>query len=432
MDVGSRLTLEIEKPTAGGRMLARHEGRIVLVWGGIPGERVGARVERVAKGVVYADTDEVLSATSDRRATVGDWRCGGNVLAHVHYPRQLQLKADIIRDAFTRIARLPLATAPVIAPSEEVGYRMRARLHAQGDRLGFYREGTHQLCEAAATGQLSAAAVAWITGAEEILRRERPTGLAAIELTETVAGDARAAHLDLHAGAGMAAWSALSPGLVGLSARRADRPRVTRLAGDPVVTDTLHARAGDPTSAFRLRRDVRSFFQGNRFLIERLVTHVTAQAGPGPVVDLYAGVGLFGLALAAAGAEPVTLVESDPVSGADLRANADPFGRHVSVVHERVEPFLGSSRRDPGSGGTYIVDPPRTGLSKEAIRGLRRLLPPRIVYVSCDVATLARDARALVDAGYEMERIDGFDLFPNTAHVETVVVFASGHRDPPS
>jgi 23S rRNA (uracil1939-C5)-methyltransferase len=230
----------------------------------------------------------------------------------------------------------------------------------------------------------------------------------------------------------MSAWSALSPGLVGLSARRADRPRVTRLAGDPVVTDTLHARAGDPTSAFRLRRDVRSFFQGNRFLLEPLVTHVTAQAAPGPVVDLYAGVGLFGLALAAAGAEPVTLVESDPVSGADLRANADAFGRHVSIVHERVEPFLGSRRRDPGRGGTYVVDPPRTGLSKEAIRGLRRLLPPRIVYVSCDVATLARDARALVDAGYEMERIDGFDLFPNTAHVETVVVFASGHRDPPS
>jgi len=80
----SILTLDVEKPTAGGRMLARHNGQVVLVWGAIPGERVRARIERAAKGLLYADTLEVLTASSDRRDVVPDWRCGGNVLAHVN------------------------------------------------------------------------------------------------------------------------------------------------------------------------------------------------------------------------------------------------------------------------------------------------------------------------------------------------------------
>ena len=108
MQPGTLLTLDIEKPAAGGRMLARHNGQVVLVWGAIPGERVSARVERVGKGVVFADTAEMLSASPDRRGDAGDWRCGGNVLAFVAYPRQLQLKGQIIQDALARIGRVPL------------------------------------------------------------------------------------------------------------------------------------------------------------------------------------------------------------------------------------------------------------------------------------------------------------------------------------
>src|SRR5256885_10646410 len=104
----SLLTLDIEKPAAGGRMLARLNGQVVLVWGAIPGERVRARIERSGKGVLFAETLDVLEPSPDRRAAVVDWRCGGNVLSHVAYQRQLGLKADIIRDAFARIARMPL------------------------------------------------------------------------------------------------------------------------------------------------------------------------------------------------------------------------------------------------------------------------------------------------------------------------------------
>src|SRR3954470_12686428 len=100
MAADSLIPLGIETPAAGGRMLARHNGQVVLVWGAIPGERVRARVERSGKGVLFADTVEVVTASPDRRGAMADWRCGGNVLAHLVYERQLQLKSDIIRDAF--------------------------------------------------------------------------------------------------------------------------------------------------------------------------------------------------------------------------------------------------------------------------------------------------------------------------------------------
>ena len=417
MQPGTLLTLEVEKPAAGGRMLARHHGQIVLVWGAIPGERVSARVERIGKGVIYADTAEVLNASPDRRVDVGDWRCGGNVLAFVAYPRQLQLKGQIIQDALARIARVPLPTAPEVIGSPEHGYRMRARLHAVDGRIGFYREGTHALCVAAQTRQLADATNAWIARVEDLVEQQSLGGLAAIELSENINGDQRACHLELHSRTETATFMSLADGLVGLSAARADRQGIEVLAGTPTVADTVNGVS--------FRRDVRAFFQGNRFLVPRLVEHVLARVPDGQVVDLYAGVGLFGLSLAAAGAQRVIVVEGDPVSGVDLTSNAAPFGDRVRVERRSVEQFVAlvRDRNEDLSGATIIVDPPRTGMTKEALAGAIGLRPARIVYVSCDVATLARDTRTLIDAGYELTEVTGMDMFPNTAHVESVALF---------
>lgn len=418
---GSLIELDIDKAAAGGRMLGRHEGQVVLVWGAVPGERVQARIERIGKGVLYAETAAVLRASPDRRVASADWRCGGNALAHVAYARQVQLKGEIIEDAFRRIARIPLPAPPPVVPSPETGYRMRARLHAHDGRLGFYREGSHQLCDPASSGQLLPSTIEWIARAESVVARDRLTGLAAVEIAENVRGDQRACHLELDAGTDAAPFAALAEGLAGLSAHSDGASHVSVLAGAPVVTDVLMPGDGESVSAVTLRRDVRAFFQGNRFLLEQLVRHVVGLVPPGPVVDLYAGVGLFGLSMAAAGAEHVTLIEGDPVSGADLETNAAAVAR-VRVKRRSVESYLGAV---PSSRGrtTFIIDPPRTGLSKDALAGIVRLQPATIVYVSCDVATLARDTRVLIDAGYALGPLAAFDLFPNTAHVETVVRF---------
>src|SRR4051812_14898168 len=148
------VSLAIEKPAAGGGMIARHEGQIVFVSGAIPGERVRARVEQVRGGTAYAETIRVEESSPDRREPGGDPACGGNVFAHIAYPRQLQLKADIVADAFARIGKLPLNVIVPVRPSPEQGYRMRARLHVREGRIGFFREGTHDLCDATRTGQL--------------------------------------------------------------------------------------------------------------------------------------------------------------------------------------------------------------------------------------------------------------------------------------
>ena len=400
-EAGTLITLDVEKPAVGGRMLGRHGGQVVLVWGAIPGERVRARIERAGKGVLYAETTEVLIASPDRREAGGDWRCGGNVYAHISYDRQVRLKGEIVRETLGRIGRLPLEAPPVVLASPERGYRMRARLHAADGRLGFFREGTHQLCDPASTGQLLPETLAWIASTERFLQQGRLSGLTGVELAENVAGDERACHLEL------------APGT--------DPDPFAPLATASTVTDTLRVRESDPASTLRLRRSARAFFQGNRFLLEPLVRHVAALVPPGPVLDLYAGVGLFGLSLAAAGVEEVTLVEGDPISGADLLANAEPFGGRVSVERRSVETFLRGRPRI----STAVVDPPRTGLSREAMSGLVHARPGRVVYVSCDIATLARDTRTLIDAGYALEGLTGLDLFPNTAHVETVAVFVN-------
>lgn len=422
MDTGTLLTLDIEKPAGGGRMLSRHDGRVILVAGAIPGERVAVRIERVAKGVTFAETVDVLSASPDRRVPECDPKCGGDVLAHIDYAAQLPIKTEIVRDAFSRIGRLPLADLPAIVPSSPHGYRLRARFHVDGSRIGFYREGTHQICDAAATRQLSEGAVEWIALASQHLRDAGSGGLAAVELTENVSGSERACHLELHRGTDVRALVPLARGLTGLSARSSDAGDVVLLHGIAAVTDVLKVGSSENAPVV-LRRDVRSFFQGNRFLIEPLVQHVLAAVPDGPVVDLYAGVGLFGLSLAGRG-HAVTLVEGDPISGGDLQRNASDAGAHVSVEHRSVESFVTSRRFSRlVQEATVIVDPPRTGLSPEALSGLTAAAPPRVVYVSCDPATLARDSRRLVDAGYDLASLRLFDMFPNTAHIESVALF---------
>lgn len=414
---GSEVIVRIDKPVAGGRMIARHGGQVLLVYGGIPGERVRARVDRVGSGVAYGSVAEVLEADPDRRPAFGDWACGGNVYAHVAYERQRALKAQVIADGFARIARLDLPAPVAVTGSAERGYRMRARLHARGPRLGFFREGTHDLCDAGATGQLLGATAELLVRLEEALRALGVRGVAAVELAENVPASERALHFDLDRQPDHSRLAEVGrlTGVTGVSCSRIDQPRTLVLSGEPYVSDDLPI--GERQA--RLRRHVRAFFQANRFLLADLVSRVVAHSPRGTIADLYAGVGLFSVSLAAAGWSSIVAVEADRVAAADLRANALPYGDAIDLRATPVERCLAQARSRPDAA---IVDPPRTGLSREALAGLARLGPPVIIYVSCDIATLARDIRALGATGYRLEHIEAFDLFPNTAHVETLVV----------
>ena len=394
-------------------MIARHEGAIVFVSGAIPGEVVEAEVEKVQRGTVWASARTIIEASADRVAGAPDGACGGSVLAHIAYPRQRQIKSDIITDAFRRIGRIPLETATPVEASPTDGYRMRARLHVRDGRIGFFREGTHSLCDAAATRQLSGDTIDVLRRLESSLAKAERAAVSDIEISENIDASQRAIHLELLPNADPSRLAGLVQvdGVTGATCSHGDNPRTIDLFGSPLVADTIaHAQ---------LSRHVRSFFQGNRFLASPIVAHVLGLIEAAPILDLYAGVGLFSVTAAAAARGHVTAVEGDRSSSADLKRNA--LGHEVSVRAEAVESFLG---RTNDRFGTVIVDPPRTGLTAQAMSGVVQLQGPRLVYVSCDIATLARDARVLLDSGYQVASMRAFDLFPNTAHVETVIAFA--------
>jgi tRNA/tmRNA/rRNA uracil-C5-methylase (TrmA/RlmC/RlmD family) len=394
LHIGSELTLTAEKPVAGGRMLARHEGQIVLVAGAIPGERVRVRIDRVSRQLAFAGTIEVIEGSADRRAWNADWACGGSLYAHISYSRQLSLKAELVADGFARIGKMALAQVLEVMGSAEDGYRMRARLHIRNGRIGFFREGSHDLCDAGPTRQLLPATCEALKRVEGEIGAGGDRAAVSCEVSENIAGDQRAMLIEFDDGS-----AELASGY-----------------DSPYVTDRIEASGASVV----FRHHIRSFFQGNRWLLPELVARVVRQVPEGDVIDLYAGVGLFAVSLAALGRSGIAAVEGDRFSAHDLEHNAAPYAGAIAVTHIPVERYV--ENRTSRATQTVVLDPPRTGVSGEAMSGILAMKAPRIVYVSCDVATLARDVRRFGEAGYRLDHIEAFDLFPNTAHVETLVV----------
>ncbi|MFI5177638.1 MAG: class I SAM-dependent RNA methyltransferase [Vicinamibacterales bacterium] len=415
--------LVVERPVAGGRMLARQEGRVVLVAGAIAGERVRVAIERVTRHVSFARVVEVVEPSPDRRDPPCDPACGGSAYAHIRYERQLQLKGEIVADAFRRIAKAPLASPPIVQPSPERGYRLRARLHVRQRRAGFFREGTHALCDAGATGQLLPETMAAVEATLAALD-DRLADVDALAIAENVAATERVIHVEPRDGARLddvRGRLTLPAGVTGVTTGR--RGETTTLAGATAVTDRapdlFRGRPPiDPDTAWTRRAS--SFFQGNRYLTGALVGRVLELGRGERFVDLYAGVGLFAVALAAAGARGLA-VEGDRSSAADLDGNAAPWRGRLRTVRASVEEAVTMPLDPPPD--VVVLDPPRTGVTPDALRGVAAWASPRIVYVSCDPPTLARDAASLTGAGYAMTSLDAFDLFPNTPLVEVIATF---------
>jgi tRNA/tmRNA/rRNA uracil-C5-methylase (TrmA/RlmC/RlmD family) len=305
---------------------------------------------------------------------------------------------------------------------------MRARLHVQDGRFGFFREHSHVLCDAAPTGQLRTESLAAVG---DLVSRLGPdlARCQAVIVSENLAGSQRILHLessDAKPVEGSHLRGHMPAGVTGLATWVDGSVQV--LAGDDRVTDSALDLFPDPAArpvpaVTRWSRSGAAFFQGNRYLIGPLTGRVLEHAR-GTVADLYAGVGLFAVGLSARG-HRVLAIESDRVSASDLTFNAT--GQPDLEVHRgAVEHTV--RRLRPGAFDTVILDPPRSGLSRDAMAGILTLDAPRIVFVSCDIATFARDAGRLVAQGYRMHGLEAFDMFPNTGHVETLAVFDRGVR----
>jgi 23S rRNA (uracil1939-C5)-methyltransferase len=400
--------------THGGEGVARVEGKAVFVAGALPDERVRFRVVDDRKRWARAELLDVLEA-SPLRVEPGSEQlhdCGGCDLQHVTPAGQRELKTRVVREQLERLGGLtdpPVEPCRAVGP--ELGYRTNARFHAAPDgRLGFHLPGTHEVVPLDRCPALHPRVVELLdqvgddTGAAEVtIRAHARTGTAAVVL--------RPGPGPLH----------LPEGGYDLLLEQPDGSHVA-MRGDGVLREVV----ADTSYGF----DAGSFFQVNTDGAEAMVAEVLAATGDvsGALVwDLYAGVGLLTLPLAAAGAE-VVAVEGHQPAVDWLRRNAEEagLGDRVDAVAEAVHRFTRRVRRAEGAvdaPDVVVLDPPRSGAGTDIVGDLVALEVPTIVYVACDPASLARDAAALVAAGYRLQRAVPLDLFPLTHHVETVATF---------
>jgi 23S rRNA (uracil1939-C5)-methyltransferase len=422
--LGDAVDLTVEKGVYRGFGLARHEGQVVFVTRGVPGDRVRARVEMLRKGYVRARPESLLVPSPDRRDPPCPLfaACGGCAYQHVAYEGQLRLKEGILRESLQRAGR-PWGDPIEVVPSPEQGWRTRVRLHLeQRDgrfRLGLYEEASHRVVDLDACLQMSPALVGAARGllagfaAEPRLAR----GVSEVALAESGDGQARVAALFRDGapagGTGLSSLASGGPWLTGLGlVAGGEGGRYVGLSGEPWIWNEA---AGQ-----RYRSHVLSFFQANRRLLDPFVRRVRDWTTRGaPVLDLYGGVGLFSLALAE-GAPAVTAIEQDPLSAADAEENARRAGRaNVRTIRGEVGEVMGALPEQPGE--EIVLDPPRAGAGPAIVRQIAARRPTGVVYVSCDPTTLGRDLAVFAAAGYEPERLAAFDMFPDTFHLETIV-----------
>jgi 23S rRNA (uracil1939-C5)-methyltransferase len=437
------LLLEIEKLIYGGDGLARlpanaqGRGKAIFIPFVLVGEKVEAALTEEKPGFARAQAEKIVQSSPYRTAPACPYftRCGGCHYQHAAYEHQLEIKKEILRENLRRIAKLDLKTEISLHPSPPWNYRNRARLQLRMQpnfALGYFKFSSHELlpveqCPISSPLINRAIAAVWNLGRTgkasegvreiEFFANEDDTCLL-IEFS--CALEARRAVVR--------AWAeelcASMPEMTGITAFR-EKPRG---ASEPLMTVGAPDLTYETKSA-TYRVSAGSFFQTNRFLTNELVNIVTADRWGELALDLYAGVGLFSTALAGS-FHHIVSVEMSQTCFADLSYNLPSNGK---AVHAAAEPFVGAlgDKVRAKLGATLpqlrhkpelvVVDPPRSGLGDRVARSLAGLSAPRIAYVSCDPATLARDLVPLRAAGYRIEEVHLVDLFPQTYHLETVV-----------
>jgi 23S rRNA (uracil1939-C5)-methyltransferase len=378
------LEVTIESLAAGGEGVGHDaSGRVVFVPFAAPGDRLRVRLIEEQARFARGEIDAVLAPGADRvtpRCPVFG-SCGGCAWQHIDYAAQLGAKRAMLRDALERIGGIAVPPIEVVASPQPYGYRGRARVLVEGDRVGFRKRRSHDICAITACPLLAPPL------------------------------DAALAELAAHAPAQNGEWE-LALGSDGAV-------RATALASRASAADRIAVGAAGE----RIEVSSGVFVQANVLLQDALAQTVLDAAGQGgEVLELFAGAGFFTLGLARRFAR-VAAVESDAAAALDLSRNCAAAGlRQVRVIEAPAEAVLAAFRTHRLAPDVVVLDPPRGGIGSRASERLARLPAQRIVHVSCDPATLARDLRVLTEKRWALSRVIGFDLFPQTPHVEAVAV----------
>jgi 23S rRNA (uracil1939-C5)-methyltransferase len=423
--------LKIEKMVYGGDGLARlpaderGPGKTVFLPFVIDGEQVEAEITEEKPGFSRGRLTQIVEFSADRiqPGCPYFYGCGGCHYQHASYARQLQAKSTILLETLKRTAKIELSCDLEVHSSPEWNYRNRTRLKVQATPdfgLGYYRFRSHELlpveqCPISSPLINRMIGEIWSAGrAGNVPPEVRELELFADHADERLLVEAYCARGTAKSRAEEIAKDLMAIGSAITGAAAFEQTPADTFS-EPKRLATIGAaqfQYGTELASYRVSAG--SFFQVNRFLIDELVEIVTDGASGELALDLYAGVGLFSSVLAKSFAQ-VIAVESSQTSYSDLRHNAT---QEVKAVLATTEQYLRSAA---GLRPELVVaDPPRAGLGESVIRALAKLDAQRMIYVSCDPSTLARDLRTLVGLGYRITGAHLVDLFPQTYHIESV------------
>jgi len=442
------MRIKVEKMNSRGQGIGRIDGLVTFVDGALPGEEVEAKVVVRKRDYAVAKVASILSPSPERRNPVCPHfgSCGGCQLQHASYDYQLSLKAELAADALRRIGGFrSFQIKPCVPSPKSIGYRNKASfpIRKQGGQgtIGLFREGSHRVvpvtsCPAVEdliqrilshfrslmsesalsaydershlgllrhlvvrAGSFTGETLVALVVAKEPDADERAKLKAIAEATACAFPSLRGFVLNVNRNEGNFIWGGKSRTLVG--------------------KDELTEHLGDFSFIF----SAASFFQVNSYQALDLYRFVASELGGGDrVLELYSGVGSL-TAFLAKGAEEVTAVEEDAEAVRHMRDNMARNGlRNVRALCGRAEDTVHLWR--DWAPQTVVLDPPRSGCHPKVIAGLVSVEPRKIIYVSCNAATLARDAAVLCEHGYVVTCVQPFDMFPQTAHVECVAVFS--------
>jgi len=438
-------TVRIEGYSADGSGVARIGGQVVFVKGAINGELCEIKILKSLKNLAYAKIERIIEHSENRTAPVcpGFGKCGGCDFLHMDYEEELSLKKQRVQDALTRIGGLTLPVSAIHGADTTEGYRNKA-IYAVGINdgravAGFFRERSHDIIPVTRcyiqtkVSDLAAAAVCRWIDEHEISVYDEQTGKGLIRhiFVRAAFGTDQMAVCIVAASEKLRAVDAL------IDAIRTACPRVTSIVlsvnkkpGNTVLGDRIKTLWGsdyieETLCSLRFRLSPRSFFQVNTSQAETLYSKVLDFAdfdNVCTVLDLYCGTGSISLVLAQ-NVKNVIGVEVVPEAVSDARENAkaNNITNAEFICGDAAKAAIELKTRGI-TPSVVVVDPPRKGLDPALIDTIGGMSPERVVYVSCDPATLARDLKLFAERGYTAVRAEAVDMFPRTAHVECVVL----------
>lgn len=384
--VGELLDVKIEKIVPNGFGLAFAENLTVFVPLSAGGDKLRVRINQIKGKIAFAEIVSIDAPSPQRVEPRCPYfgRCGGCDFQQLNYAAQLEAKVGILRDCLSRIGKINYeAEIPIFGSPREYEYRSRAQWHLDSRRkkIGYFQRKSHEIIDVEACPIL-------VPELQEVLT----------ELRENVE------------------WESFWSEIVEIEIASANGETSVYSAEIIEPTEEITFSSGGEIYF----HDATSFFQGNPFLIEKLIELAIENAGGATALDLYCGVGLFTLPLARKFEKVYGIEGYDKAVDYAEKNAANARLSNIEFERENVSDWLAGISENLKNPDFVLLDPPRAGTEKEIIENLIKLQPKEISYVSCEPSTLARDLKILTENDYRIESIAALDLFPQTHHVETV------------